>query len=297
MVCCESDVTCRAIGRSCEMEVETLEERHAREKKELRNKVSEMLKSARDKKAKKDVRVQIQLLEDELFQRHQQEAAATIDTNDDEAVAPEACEGQLHPHQEEEEESTFKPSKAQRKKAAKEAKAKQRRAEAEEEAKGMVDHKAIENEALAAKLRKLNLRVVEIPADGHCLYRSISRQLDILEGVVITVEELRKLCAKYILDHRDDFTAFLIGEEDDNIDDVDTYVSKIVRVDPVHWGGEPELVALAGALNRDIVVHSADSALWKAEAASRGRSENPLQVSYHRYYFGLGNHYNSVESA
>jgi OTU domain-containing protein 6 len=266
------------------MEVESVEERYAREKKELRNTISDMLKNARDKKAKKEVRVQIQILEDQLAERHQRE------------IQEQALTQQTEGIQEEDANEELKPSKAMKKKAAKQAKAKQRRAELEEEAKGMVDYKAIENEALASKLQKLNLQVVEIPADGHCLYRSISRQLQILEGTDISVEQLRKLTAQYIASHPDDFVAFLLSEENDDLEDVDTYVAKIVQTEPVHWGGEPELVALSGVLNRDIVVHSADSALWKASAVEARGERLPLQVSYHKYYFGLGNHYNSVET-
>ena len=57
------------------------------------------------------------------------------------------------------------------------------------------------------------------------------------------------------------------------------------------WGGQPELLALARALQRPIVVYSRDSAPLRM-----GESDGEeLVVTYHRDYYALGEHYNSTE--
>ena len=56
-------------------------------------------------------------------------------------------------------------------------------------------------------------------------------------------------------------------------------------------GGQPELLALARALDRPIVVYSRDSAPLRM-----GESDGEeLVVTYHRDYYALGEHYNSTE--
>lgn len=158
----------------------------------------------------------------------------------------------------------------------------------------MVDYKSLENEKLDSVLSKEGLRVEEIAADGHCLFRSVSRQLHLLDGGdVLTVEYLRHLTAQYMLSHPQEFAAFLIAE-DGELEDVQSYAARVTGKSPILWGGEPELVALSGALGRDIIVYSAESATWHA-GVDISSDRSPLRLSYHKYYFGLGNHYNSVE--
>lgn len=57
------------------------------------------------------------------------------------------------------------------------------------------------------------------------------------------------------------------------------------------WGGQPELRALASELRCCIWVHSAIGAVVKMGEAFGGP---PLHVSFHRHYYSLGDHYNSV---
>ena len=89
--------------------------------------------------------------------------------------------------------------------------------------------------------------------------------------------------------HRDDFVAFVALDADDPDAAFDDHVRKIR--DTAEWGGQPELLALARALNRPIVVYSRDSAPLRM-----GESDGEeLVVTYHRDYYALGEHYNSTE--
>ena len=61
------------------------------------------------------------------------------------------------------------------------------------------------------------------------------------------------------------------------------------------WGGQPEIKALASALQRSITVHSADSPPMVMQGGGNGgEGKEGLHVSFHRHYFGLGEHYNSL---
>ena len=79
------------------------------------------------------------------------------------------------------------------------------------------------------------------------------------------------------------------------------------------WGGQLELQALSQTLNRTIEVYSADAPVltmnedacagWQETATVQQNSHDdgddtqalpPLRVSFHRHYFALGEHYNSI---
>ena len=70
------------------------------------------------------------------------------------------------------------------------------------------------------------------------------------------------------------------------------------------WGGHPELLALTKVLRCPIRVHSADAPPlvmgWEeyssgAPAASTSASPPPLlELTFHRHFYALGEHYNST---
>lgn len=61
------------------------------------------------------------------------------------------------------------------------------------------------------------------------------------------------------------------------------------------WGGEHELVSLAAILGRSLVVHQSGSAPTHFDPPSGlVKDKAPLQLSYHRHQYSLGNHYNSL---
>eukprot|EP00808_Paulinella_micropora_P024934 g810.t1 len=60
------------------------------------------------------------------------------------------------------------------------------------------------------------------------------------------------------------------------------------------WGGHPEIVALAHALHRQIVVHSAGNTKPMTIGDGGTGWKPPLHISWHRHSYSLGEHYNSV---
>ena len=80
-------------------------------------------------------------------------------------------------------------------------------------------------------------------------------------------------------------------------EDVDAAYDEHCRkvAETAEWGGQPELLALTKLLRRPIWVHSRDAPLLKMGDDDAERT--PLQLTYHRHYYALGEHYNSAAKA
>lgn len=86
--------------------------------------------------------------------------------------------------------------------------------------------------------------IVEMAADGNCLFRSISHQLYNDHGQKHDV--VRHEICNYLQDNQDDFKVYLLLEDSDDNDDVcdfDDYVHRM-RQDK-EWGGDVEIVCAA----------------------------------------------------
>jgi OTU domain-containing protein 6 len=104
------------------------------------------------------------------------------------------------------------------------------------------------------------------------------------------------MASDHIRSHKDEFIPFLVDDNGDMLNDAgfSKYCDSIVAEDPVAWGGQPEVTALTSALKRKIIVHSASAAaLTVGDDDTNGE---PLQISFHKHYFGLGSHYNAVQN-
>ena len=63
------------------------------------------------------------------------------------------------------------------------------------------------------------------------------------------------------------------------------------------WGGELEIQALSRCLRESVLVYSADApelCMSPEEAEGDAGRRPPLRISYHKHYYALGAHYNSV---
>jgi OTU domain-containing protein 6 len=234
------------------------------------------------------------------------------------------------------------PSRAQHKKARAAEKAAARTSELRELTKDMIDARAIEDGKIRERMEQERqktkdegkLRVREMVSDGHCLYRAVADQVqrhhlsrDLpLDDNAHPFMAMRQLAAAYIDKHRSEFEPFMLVE-DANGKPVELteetwrkYLKDLVDEELAVWGGHQEAVALSKALQRCIVIWSADgrmevgeefqSTAAAADAAARAASpvKNdptasplspspdplPLQISFHQHYYGLGAHYNSV---
>mmetsp|Transcript_50087 Transcript_50087/g.108548 ORF Transcript_50087/g.108548 Transcript_50087/m.108548 type:complete len:300 (-) Transcript_50087:65-964(-) len=177
-----------------------------------------------------------------------------------------------------------KQSKRRQKKASEEQEREKRIAE--EKAASGPSARAVETERLMAKLEPLGLAVQEVPADGHCLYRSVADQLQ-RSGDAADFQQCRRLAAEYIRTHPDDFMPYLPGEA--GATTIDAYCAQVESSS--EWGGQLEITALSHACRRCVAVYSADGPPLLTGEQYAGA---PLTLAYHRHYFGLGEHYNSL---
>uniref|UniRef100_A0A7S3JPY4 OTU domain-containing protein n=1 Tax=Aureoumbra lagunensis TaxID=44058 RepID=A0A7S3JPY4_9STRA len=150
--------------------------------------------------------------------------------------------------------------------------------------------RTLELEAINAKLQKAGFMLHEIAADGNCLFRAVQHQLTLLGEQEYSHIELRKNTAEYMRSHIDDFLAFFV--HNDKADPLTTFELHCTKIrDTSEWGGQPELLALANLLHRPIWIYSKDSPVIKTCDNPR---LSPIQLAFHRFYYALGEHYNSV---
>ena len=258
-----------------------LEARHEAEWREFRERAETQRQGASKKKLKQIV-FQLQQEESDLrYRQHEEleELEGDAETVEEEPVVVE--DAAARKREEEERIKAKKLAKAQKKKSKREAKAKTESARAQadaieaEEVRRNSERKK-ECEAISRKLVEINRKIKDVAADGHCLYRAIADQSD------STYAEVRKTCAAFMEAHADDFAPFI---EDESFGD---HCAKVRS--SAEWGGQPEVLALARALNRPIVVFSRDSAPLRM-----GEGADEIVVTYHRDYYALGEHYNSTE--
>ena len=114
-----------------------------------------------------------------------------------------------------------------------------------------------------------------------------------LSTKTITHQQLRVLAANYIRKHSEDFTPFLEMSVDDLA--FEEYCNKVQSETLCEWGGQLEIKAICACLGIQILVYSADSPVLVMGDESRDVAQ--LRISFHRHYFALGEHYNSVVSA
>ncbi|GKY90682.1 hypothetical protein MPSEU_000041600 [Mayamaea pseudoterrestris] len=138
--------------------------------------------------------------------------------------------------------------------------------------------------------------IIEVSADGNCLFRALSDQLYYDHGAAH--EDVRSDVCNYLQAHETDFCHFLVLDDEDappneeDASDFTSYVEKMRRDGT--WGGNVELVAAARLYRRNILVHSADLDTFMIDCdesnASHQRDSVPnMMVSYHD-----NDHYNSV---
>ena len=261
-----------------------LEAKHEAEWREFRER-AETQRQGASKKKLKQIEFQLQQEESDLRYR-QHEELDELDGGDDAATVEEeevvVEDAAAKKREEEERIKAKKLAKAAKKKSKREAKAKTASARAQadaieaEEVRRNSERKK-ECEAISRKLVDVNRRIKDVAADGHCLYRAIADQSD------STYTEVRKTCAAFMAAHESDFAPFI---EDESFGD---HCAKVRS--SAEWGGQPEVLALARALQRPILVYSRDSAPLRM---GEGEGEE-LVVTYHRDYYALGEHYNSTE--
>ncbi|KNC96414.1 uncharacterized protein SPPG_08312 [Spizellomyces punctatus DAOM BR117] len=280
--------------------------RQRREAKELTGRITALKKTVGgNKQKKKEIQAQIAQLEKDLSERHERERAdakskvtgpdedqtqnnvgvvEAINSPDGSSMASESSSAV--------QDKARKPNKAKLRKQRKAAEFEEMRRQAADEAADMVNHKEIEDEAIASLILPLGLSVKQITPDGHCMYNAIADQISFRgKGEPMSYKDLRSIAANYLREHPEDFVPFLVNQDGNPYtpEEYDKYCDEVENT--AVWGGQLELQALSRGLRRHLQIIQMGSPLIKIGEDFPGE---PLMLSYHRHAYGLGEHYNSL---
>jgi OTU domain-containing protein 6 len=159
--------------------------------------------------------------------------------------------------------------------------------------------------------------IQEVPADGHCLYRAVAKQLSSSSSSDISYLDVRNWVAQEMERHPEEYAPFCEYHHENEDHDFAAYVDRVRNT--ATWGGHLELRALASILHRPIEIYRAVAATTTTTTSSStliivGRTRimdedsnneptifhhlrndtTPIRLSYHQHYYSLGEHYNCV---
>ncbi|XP_041769844.1 deubiquitinase OTUD6B [Anopheles merus] len=280
--------------------------RHRKEKKELQCKIQSMKKLKVDKKRKKEIQEEIANLEQEIEQRHAEELNRLNLTDASEQPAAQELPPSTPPtnggdaNEESNPEKPEKPetrlSKAQRRRDKKAQDNRDREEQIKQESALLQKSspRVLEDNRINGLLLKRGMLSHAVPADGDCLYTAINHQL-VQRGIgSYSVPELRRMTADYIEANRDTLICYMSHPDTGEMlsePEFDKYCKQVRSTKA--WGGEIEIKALASSLRCPIEVIQAEGpSTVHGEDESADRK---LVLTYHRFMYRLGEHYNSTK--
>lgn len=274
-------------------------QKHKKERKELQAQIQILKKSIckGDKKKKKEVAEEISRLEESLEKRQAEELSAwrlAHVTLDDEQTEPTQVSEEGEKDNSCLEQSAHRISKAQKRREKKAIAEKERNQRIiEQEALNIFGKRNVEIEAIKEILSKRDLMIYEIPSDGHCLYNAVAHQLKINGETPLSLDDLRTKTADYLRENMNDFLPFLSNQDSEDLltpEEYEKYCNDVAETSA--WGGAVELQVLSRILKCPIEVIQATGAPYIiGDEYSNGKK---VTLTYHRYMYELGAHYNSV---
>ncbi|GAM29094.1 hypothetical protein SAMD00019534_122700 [Acytostelium subglobosum LB1] len=275
-----------------------MQHRHKLELKKLQQDIDKLNHAIpkKDKKAKDELAVKAKKMEQDLLAKHKEEMSKF---DEQQKQLEKAIQDQLLVTDQR------AISKAQLKRAKRAEEEEARAKQLEEDKKNYVSKGVVEANDFTTKLKPLSKSIKLIKSDGDCLYNAIANQL-LVNGVIKEKEaggyhkKLRSIAAQYIRTNPDEFLPYIVAEEDFNDADnpIDDYCQLSVLKDGC-WGGHIELKAISSSLKTPIIVYNAyapDVQLGEEYHKSHATNK-PICLSYHKFAFTLGEHYNSVVPA
>ncbi|CAD5229519.1 unnamed protein product [Bursaphelenchus okinawaensis] len=281
--------------------MDELKARHSKEKKDLVAQTTSLKRSINknDAKRKKEVNAQIAKLENELKVKHEKEMNDLVQqtvnvkvSDDSEAKVPSETNSENV-----EEAGEKKKTKAQKMREKKEEKDRRMREAMKQDALNAATSRGtVESEKIKAVLEDRNLKMIDIKPDGDCMYNALAHQISLLDASsTMTGDKVRELTVNHLISNKDSFLPFLNNGDldDEGFEDYCDKVRSSCR-NGGEWGGEPELQAFSAAYEKPIEVIHADGSPHKYGEGFKGK---PLILTYHRYAYSLGEHYNSTQSS
>lgn len=275
---------------------EALQVRHRKERKELQARVQALKKSADkgDKKRKREVLDDIVKLELALDQRHSEELGQLkASTKTIENVIQQVEHISINNLQPVPTERVSKAQKRRDKKA--QAERETEIAIIAQEELNKTGPRMVEIQTLKAILNSRQLQLYPIASDGDCLYNAVRHQL-LVTGYqpLYDTATLRYKTAEYISSNKDSLIFYMTNPSNgDILNDIEfeRYCTAI-RSTPA-WGGQIEIKALSQVLKAPIEVLQASG---PPTIQNEDNFSGPtLIITYHRFMYSLGEHYNSTQ--
>lgn len=264
--------------------------RHKKERKELQAKIQALKKTAGkgDKKKKKEISEEIARLESDLDRRHDEELSAM-------AISRSHNQDNGNRSDESAEQAAGRISKAQKRRDKKVADEKQRQSEilAQEET-NKTGPRVLELNTIKKLLKQRGLIIQLIPSDGDCLYNAIRNQLLVTGRQPPETKTLRNLTADYIEANKDALIFYMENTETGDCLSDEEFVKycTAIRQTPA-WGGHVEISALSHILKSPIeVIQATGPPTIQGETEFKGPN---LVITYHRFMYSLGEHYNGTK--
>jgi len=246
--------------------------RHRRERRDLQSTIQQLKKSVNknDKARKKKVDSEIKELEDAFAKRWQH-----FDPN----AAPEPVISNSTEVCTEDKQHVSRKARRQANKEKRYNEAHADDVEIDYENQPETIRRRNESSSIDTQLAARGLKVHSIPSDGNCLFASIVDQTSDL-----TIRQLRQMIAEYLQQHKTEYEPFI--ETDFNV-----YCEKLAKENV--WGGQIELEICAKILQRSIEVIQGNGN-EPIRVDSSNTTQTPIVLTYHRYLYANGEHYNST---
>lgn len=135
------------------------------------------------------------------------------------------------------------------------------------------------------------------------IYRSVADQLKLaltypsysfLQNRIdsnITFADIRHFTAQHMRNNSSMYAPFLGLEGDSH--EYSAYCDTVDSVVKAEWGGQLEINAICSFFEITIWVYEANKPILKM--GEEFNTSPPLRLAYHRHYYSLGEHYNSIQ--
>jgi hypothetical protein len=141
---------------------------------------------------------------------------------------------------------------------------------------------------ISKQLAALHRDVVEVPADGDCLFHALAHQ----HGAGMTALDMRALLVEYIRAHKEDYSAFVEAPEGTSTDDpFESYCVSMGKNGT--WGTALEVRAAADCFHVTIAMITATN-VSVCGAVETPASSAQWAVIFYQYLYTLGCHFNAT---
>lgn len=134
----------------------------------------------------------------------------------------------------------------------------------------------------------MGYKLVDVPADGHCLFRALIHQLS-LRGIKYPSDVghlvIRKQTVKQMRSHPEVYSPFI----DTETCSFEEYCNKMENTG--EWGGDVELTAFSDSIKCPIEIYSVNDTIKIGEQYK----DEPLKLVILYHAISSGPHYNSMQ--